>query len=176
MEFSKIYKDYRQMVYFYIAGKLPVDEAEELTNDVFIKVHDNLHMFDEEKAKLSTWIMSIAKNAVIDRYRKVKLNSQPISYFADEDGEYTIEASITGTPLSDMMDDEYREMLKQLVINLPLKYKRIANLFFSCDYSYNEIVERTNLPLSTVKQRIFRAKKILRKAMGVEETTKMIEI
>lgn len=74
MDKEKIYQEYHGRVYGYILSKVnnPQD-AEDITSEVFLKVYNKLDTFDEEKASLSTWIYTIARNKLTDFYRTRKV-------------------------------------------------------------------------------------------------------
>lgn len=79
--FEKIYEEYFGKVYNYIFGRMLNREiSEDLTEDVFLKVLDNLDRYDPARgAKMSTWIFVIARNAVADYRKKVYVNREGIS-------------------------------------------------------------------------------------------------
>lgn len=163
--FNEIYKQHKPMVLFFATQKLGVVEAEELTQDVFMKVYNNLHKYDESKAKMSTWIMTFAKNAIIDRYRKVKLETTSIDSFVTEDGKELFQIPTFSNPESTMVDTEKGQSVMNHILNLPKTYKRIANLYFNLEMSYNEIASRMNIPMGTVKAQISRARKLLQQSI-----------
>lgn len=166
-DFNQIYTDFHKMVLTYAAQKLPMEVAEELTQDVFMKVYNNLHKYDESKAKLSTWIMNITRHAVIDKWRKVKLDTMSINSLVDDDEKEFFEVSVTDNPLSEMMNGEYQKAVRDVVLELPKTYKRMANLFFNCELNYEEISERMNVPIGTVKGKISRARSIMKEKIAV---------
>ena len=74
MDKEKIYLDYYGKVYGYILSKIQnVQNAEDLTSDVFLKVYEKLDTFDESKASVSTWIYTITRNTLTDYYRTRKV-------------------------------------------------------------------------------------------------------
>lgn len=67
---EQLYRDYRDKVCGYIRSKLgSVQDAEDLTDDVFVKIFEKLDTFDESKAALSTWIYTITRNTLTDYFR-----------------------------------------------------------------------------------------------------------
>ena len=163
--FNKIYSDYHKLVFIFTKTKVSNEVAEELTQDIFMKIHKNLHRYDPSKAKLVTWIMSIAKNSVIDHYRKIKLKTISINSMIDETGRELFQPSTNDSPLSEMLNSEYKKLLNDVIIKLPKIYKRMANLYYNIDMSYDEISERVKCPLGTVKGTLFRARKEMRKSL-----------
>lgn len=166
MRFEDVYQDNYKQVLNFISFKTNPTDGEELTNDVFMKVYDNLHKFDSDKSKMSTWIFNIAKNVVIDFYRKRSLETTSIDSLVNEDGKSYFQASIGGTPLTEIVNSEYKEALKQCILNLPVTYKRMANLRYNCEFSYDEIADRMNISVGTVKGTLARARKMLKESMS----------
>jgi RNA polymerase sigma-70 factor (ECF subfamily) len=109
--------------------------------------------------------MSIAKNSVIDHYRKIKLKTISINSMIDETGRELFQPSTNDSPLSEMLNSEYKKLLNDVIIKLPKIYKRMANLYYNIDMSYDEISERLKCPLGTVKGTLFRARKEMRKSL-----------
>ena len=73
MEKEKIYNDFHNKVFSYIFSKLGhIQDAEDLTGEVFLKIYEKFDSFDESKASLSTWIYTITRNTVIDYFRASK--------------------------------------------------------------------------------------------------------
>lgn len=161
-DFNKIYAENKNMILHFLSTRTSREVAEELSNDVFMKVYKNLDKYDESKSKVSTWVMNIAKNTLIDHYRKVKLNSVAMTDLADADGKEFFEPSIGGTPLTDMMKNEYYIALKDVILELPKTYRRMANLYFNCNMSYVEIANRMKVPEGTVKGTLSRARGLMK--------------
>ena len=159
--FNEIYSEYNKMVLHFLSSKLPREVAEEVTQDVFLRVHNHLDSFDENKAKMSTWIFSIARNAVIDYYRKKQDPTTSINEFVDDEGKELFEASIGTTPVSEIVGRESLKMYRSVILGLPMTYKRVANLFFNCEYSYEEISDRMRVPVGTVKGQLSRARTMI---------------
>ncbi|MHB2154565.1 sigma-70 family RNA polymerase sigma factor [Calditrichota bacterium GD2] len=139
-------------------------EAEDLTQETFIKAYNSINSFNEEYA-FSTWLFKIATNHCIDFFRKRKLVTysmdEPIKYKDDEIAhEY---ADSDPTVDKKMVDGEKSNIIKQAIEQLPDKYRMAIILRHHEEKSYEEIAEILNLPLGTVKARIFRAREMLKK-------------
>lgn len=166
-DFNEIYAQYHTMVIGAISKKMNSNEdAEELTQDVFMKIYDNLHKFDEEKSALSTWIMSITNHAVIDKWRKVSLQTSSISDMVNEEGRETFQISFGSTPLTEIVSSENKETIKEVILYLPQIYKRTANMFYNLQMSYEEIADRMNCSTGTVKGRLNRARNLMKKPLS----------
>ncbi len=141
-------------------------EAEDLTQEVFIKAYNSLISFNENYA-FSTWLFKIATNHCIDFFRKRKLKTQSmeqtIRYKDDEiKQEY---ADSDPTAEKEMLADEKSQIIKQAIKELPEKYRVAIVLRHQEERSYEEIAQMLELPLGTVKARIFRAREMLKKSL-----------
>lgn len=166
-DFNKIYNDNHKIVLGYVAQKLNnFTLAEEITNDVFIKLSTRLNTFDKEKASIRTWIMTFAKNAVIDQYRKRKLDTISLNKDMD-DGENKSMSLVnrivcnTQTPLEALNSKETMSNIDNAINNLSKRDFEIAYYFFKEELTYQEISETMNISLGTVKGKISRARKSL---------------
>ena len=141
-------------------------EAEDLTQEAFIKAFNSLISFNEEYA-FSTWLYKIATNNCIDFFRKRKLQTysldKPIQY---KDSELQHEIPDPDlNPEKSILADERSNIIREAIKTLPEKYYTAIVLRHSEEKSYEEIAEILNLPLGTVKARIFRAREMLNKAL-----------
>jgi len=121
-------------------------------------------VFNEEYA-FSTWLMKIATNNCIDFLRKKKLKTisidQPVQH---KDDEFQIELP-SGAPSPErvMLSHEQRHFIQQAIDELPPLYRHVIVLRHQEEKSYEEIAEILNVPIGTVKARIFRAREMLNK-------------
>ena len=137
------------------------DAALDLTQEVFIKVYGSLARYRCE-FKFSTWIYKIAHNAAIDHLRRSTTREQSLTCEADG-VQYDIPLkSSKPTPEQESERRERRTEIEEVVSQLPHAYKDLILLRHSHDLSYDEIAEVTGLPLGTVKNRLFRAREIMR--------------
>jgi RNA polymerase sigma-70 factor (ECF subfamily) len=168
--FNEIYEDNHRIVLSYVSQKLnDYTLAEEITNDVFIKLSNCLDSFNEEKASMRTWIMTFAKNAVIDQYRKRKLET--ISLFKNTVNSGTDENTFQSvgdklickiqTPYEALNSKEKMSTIENAIADLSKTDFEVAYYFFTEELSYAEISEVMNISLGTVKGKISRARKSL---------------
>ncbi|HEY5991387.1 MAG TPA: sigma-70 family RNA polymerase sigma factor, partial [Candidatus Udaeobacter sp.] len=137
------------------------DAALDLTQEVFIKIHNSLARYRSE-FKFSTWIYKIAHNAAIDHLRRHAVREQALTIGVD--GERR-EISIESRRLTPEQESERKERCSEIeavVHTLPAAYRELIVLRHSHDLSYDEIAEVTGLPLGTVKNRLFRAREAMR--------------
>lgn len=141
-------------------------EAEDLAQETFIKAYNSITSFNEEYA-FSTWLFKIASNHCIDFFRKRKLKTysmdEPVKY---KDDEITHEyADHAPTVDKEMVASEKSRIIRQAIEKLPEKYRQAIILRHHEEKSYEEIAEILDLPLGTVKARIFRAREMLKKIL-----------
>lgn len=160
--FEEIVRRYQRPIAAYVYRMVGnYESALDLTQDVFIKVYNSLARYSSEY-KFSTWIYKIAHNASIDYLRRASNREQ--SLMVESDGE-TFERPIHSgklTPEQESERRERREELETIVKNLPSAYRELIVLRHSLDMSYDEIADITGLPLGTVKNRLFRAREMMR--------------
>ena len=160
-------KKYKQSVYHLVYRMVhDVQEAEDLTQECFIKAFNSLTQFNEEYA-FSTWLYKIATNNCIDYFRKRKLQTysldKPIQYKDSEIKHEIPDPDLN--PEKSILADERHAIIQEAISTLPEKYHTAIVLRHNDERSYEEIAEILDLPLGTVKARIFRAREMLNKAL-----------
>jgi RNA polymerase sigma-70 factor (ECF subfamily) len=165
--YDKLLKKYKNSVYSLVLRMVRnSQEAEDLTQEAFIKAFNSLASFNEEYA-FSTWLYKIATNNCIDFFRKRKLQTysldKPIQY-KDSEIQHDIPDPDLN-PEKSIMASERNKLIKEAINKLPEKYHRAIVLRHSEEKSYEEIAEILGLPLGTVKARIFRAREMLNKTL-----------
>lgn len=168
--FSILVKKYERMVWFLVSRMvLDEDEVKDICQEAFIKVYLNLDKFNFE-SKLSTWIATITYRITLNYLKKNKKVS-----FADISDEVIID-SITSneTPQQHLEQKEKKEYINQMVNGLPIQYRTIVTLYHLNDFSYKEIAEITGMPDGTIKNYLFRARKVLKDLMNKNRVFSLI--
>jgi RNA polymerase sigma-70 factor (ECF subfamily) len=160
--FEELVRRYQRPITGYVFRMLNDYEASlDVTQEVFIKVYNSLNRYSSEY-KFSTWLYRIAHNAAIDHMRRNSVNQQSLET-ENADGTYQLQIeSPNPTPEQDRERSEWRTEIDAVVKCLPAAYKDLILLRHSRDLSYDEIAEVTGLPLGTVKNRLFRAREMMR--------------
>jgi RNA polymerase sigma-70 factor (ECF subfamily) len=160
--FEELVRRYQRPIVSYVYRMLGEYEASlDVTQEVFIKVYNSLDRYSCDY-KFSTWVYRIAHNAAIDHLRRNPVNPQSIET-ETSDGAYQIQIeSPHPTPEQERERSEWRTEIEAVVKKLPAAYKELILLRHSRDLSYDEIAEITGLPLGTVKNRLFRAREMMR--------------
>jgi len=161
---ESLYKQYRGEIYNFIFNKLHnTENSEELCNDVFIKAMEKMYQYDSEKSQLKTWLYTIARNIVIDFYRKDQQDLHiNVSEFNDvETGKEVFQFADSQTTDSIMDNAELLTNVQKAIAGLKPKYQKVADLYFIADKPYNEIAELLELPLGSVKGMVNRIRAML---------------
>ena len=131
------------------------DEAEDLTQDIFLKIYKALATFDR-RANFQTWLISISRNLCIDHYRSVRKERETVDRRVDPS---TLAPVAKGPdPLGRLERSDRRLMLRQAMLELPPTLRSAVLLRDIQEFSYQEIASRLDLPEGTVKSRINRGR------------------
>lgn len=131
------------------------DEAEDLTQDVFLKIFKSLETFDR-RANFQTWLVSVSRNLCIDHYRSVRKERETID--RDVDAGQLTPAATTVSPVAALEQADRVALLKKALAQLPPTLRSAVLLRDIQELSYQEIADRLNLPEGTVKSRINRGR------------------
>lgn len=167
--FRQLIKHHERLV-LHMIGRVVKNESEreELCQDVFLKVYDNLKAFSFQ-SKLSTWVATIAYRQSINHVRKRKMI---FSEIPDENAFHKrfIE-QVNPERIMEQRDED--ELMMKMVEELPVQYKTILTLYHLEGMTYTEICEVTGMPEGTVKNYLFRARNLLKEIvkgyLGKEE-------
>ncbi|HEY3174609.1 MAG TPA: sigma-70 family RNA polymerase sigma factor [Candidatus Polarisedimenticolia bacterium] len=166
-DFEVLVRRHQGAVYNFILRMLhDPEDALDLTQEVFLKIFCSMERFDP-RFRFTTWMYRIASNAAIDQIRKrrpgatVSLDA-PIS---DDSGSMREVPGTGPTPDQFLEARETRSHLEAALAGLPGDYRQILLLRHQGERRYDEIAKITGLPIGTVKNRIFRAREMLRKAL-----------
>ena len=131
------------------------DEAEDLTQDIFLKIFKALHTFDR-RANFRTWLVSISRNLCIDHYRSVRKERETIA--RDVDASLLAPVSRDRSPYGEMEHTDLRQWIRRALAELPATLREAVVLRDLQEFSYQEIADRLALPEGTVKSRINRGR------------------
>ena len=162
--FEELVRRYQRAIASYVYRMVGDYEASlDLTQEVFIKVYNSLARYRSE-FKFSTWIYKIAHNAAIDYLRRYSTRHQEEALTSETDGVEYERPIANGrlTPEEESEREERRVQIERVVCQLPASYRELIVLRHSHDLSYDEIAEVTGMPLGTVKNRLFRAREMMR--------------
>jgi RNA polymerase sigma-70 factor, ECF subfamily len=134
-----------------------IDAAEDLTQDVFIRVYRSLDQYDPTQGALSNWLMRLARNLVIDDYRHRQRNPQNSMADAVDDHQYHLRAA--GTSAHKLLErKELASQVQEGIDKLPADLRTCVILRDIEELTYQEIVDVLEIPEGTVKSRINRGR------------------
>ena len=131
------------------------DEAEDLTQDIFLKIFKSLNTFDR-RANFQTWLVSVSRNLCIDHYRSVRKERETIDRDVDA-GELT-PASSTPSAYTELEQRDRVTLLRKALSQLPPTLREAVMLRDIQELSYQEIADKLHTPEGTVKSRINRGR------------------
>lgn len=168
--FEKIVEDYQSVVYS-VAYRYAENsqDAADMAQEVFIKMFKNINSF-QDKSKLSTWIYRVATNMCLDMVKKESRNLIAYSFdegYEDKDGStlYNGIADDALQPDEILEKAEIRDAVNLAISKLSDKYKTVIILRDIEGLHYDEIAEIVDCSVGTVKSRISRGRKNLRKIL-----------
>ncbi len=142
------------------------EDAHDLTQEIFVKVFLALDRYDP-KYQFSTWVFRIAQNSAIDALRKKSVAEVPLVRPGDEDTGKEREFADDGvSPYRALKNKQLTAAIDKAVERLPPDYRELIQLRHFAELSYEEIASMKKLPLGTVKNKLFRARNLLKDALG----------
>ena len=158
--FSFLYDHYSKALFSIILPIIPQQElAEDVLQEVFVKIWQNIKLYDASKGRLYTWMLNIARNQSIDRTRSKDFNNRSKTTELSE----TVYDNTQG-PEAKIDDVGLTKTLSQL----PDESRKLLELAYYQGYTQEEIANMLNIPLGTVKTRIRTTIIHLRKILGTQ--------
>ena len=170
---SELYDRYSRTVYGVglkiLGGERSV--AEELVQDVFLKVWRSSKTFDASRASFSTWLYRVTRSVAIDLYRKRAHKIHPIP----EGDSHLASARDTSEGPQEVVDESWLSWRVSRALEvLDAPHREVIELAYFGGLSQREISERTGMPLGTVKSRTASAFKRLRRELTIQDTSREI--
>ncbi len=166
-DFARLLERYQKLVVHLVARMIPrASDREDLCQEIFLRIYRSLGEF-QYKSRFSTWVAAIAHNTCINYLQKKRVPLyQDLAAGGEEEDEEVrrmewVPAS-EPSPLERAEASDLRITLEREIEALTLPYRTILTLFHLEEMSYAEIGEITGLPEGTVKNYLFRARRVLR--------------
>ena len=170
--YAELMQRYKDSIYFMLLKMVNNrDDADDLTIEAFGKAFKNLHQYTPDYA-FSTWLFKIATNNCIDFIRRKRKMTFSIDkgFENDEGQETTFELkSMTLDPEEKMIKKQKAVLMRDIVEKLKPRYRRLVELRYFQERSYEEIATELQLPLGTVKAQLFRAREFLYQILKTSE-------
>jgi RNA polymerase sigma-70 factor (ECF subfamily) len=183
LEFEQIFAAFRPRIHRYLIRMVGEYEAEDLTQEVFLRVNQGLKTFRGE-SKLSTWIYRVATNAAVDRlrspsYQRTVQNWPTDATISVGNTEIGDRNTWTGETAPLVEQQVYRHEMNNCILNyihnLPETYRTVLLLSEFEDLSNNAIAEILGVTLETVKIRLYRARERLKEELTTNCGSEWIE-
>lgn len=158
-------KRYLEPVYNLVCGYAQNQaDAEDITQEVFVKIWKNIRKFNPEKS-FKSWIFAIAKNTALDALKKKK--AIPFSVFDTIDGNFIIDTVADKSPLASEIAEymENEAIIADALMKLPAKYRNVISLRLK-DMTFQSISETLRESINTVKSKYLRAIKLIKKDLN----------
>lgn len=165
--FAKVIDAYQNRVYGFVKRMVSnPEEAADIAQDVFIRAYQSFSRFDG-RCSLRTWLFRIAYNLCIDRARKQKRSVEETSldWAGDEDAAWEVPDD-RWDPQTIVLDDEMQTVVESALASMSDKLRTVLLLHDKEDFAYDEIAQTLDLPIGTVKSRLFLARAHLQKVVG----------
>lgn len=170
--FELIYAQNYNTVYRYCISKLnSIEVAEEVANDVFIKLERHLTdgLYNPDKCAIKTYIFTICNCGIIDYLRANKDSNRitNIENFVDANGNEFFTIEDKALIISErIVDNEFNNKIQKAFSKLNELQQKVAELYFIKEMKYIEIAEICNISMNSVKVNIFRAREVLQKELA----------
>lgn len=168
--FGELVERYEQrLINFLVRYVRNVDDAHDLAQEVFLKVYQALDRFDPSY-KFSTWLFRIGRNAAIDRTRRKRLRVVSMQGATGADGEereMELPSADRG-PYAALRNVERGDAIQEAIEALPWDYRELVVMRHFGELSYEEIAAEKQMPLGTVKNKLFRARQMLKERLAEE--------
>jgi RNA polymerase sigma-70 factor (ECF subfamily) len=142
-----------------------VDDAHDLAQEVLVKVYQVLDRYDP-RYRFSTWLFRVAQNAAIDQIRRRRLKVVSLRQ-DDEEGEgrdWDLPSPERG-PYGELRNRERGDAIQEAIEALPWEYRELILLRHFGELPYEEIAQIKNMPLGTVKNKLFRGRQMLKEKL-----------
>lgn len=168
----EFYRLYSPRILSYLSRKLPLlEDAQELTNDVFLEAIDSLSLLQREH-NVSAWLYKIAHNKMVDFYRKRKIKSMLLSQMPF----LQIVANEISQPEFQYEKNKIRDNIELTFHSLSLKYQKILKLHYEEKICVKELARIFNLSFKATESLLFRARQSFRLAYARSGHTELVEV
>lgn len=183
MNITDLYIKYKSDILTYTTFKVKnLVVAEEITDDVFIKANKYLADYDSTKSAIKTWLFHITNSSIIDYFRTAHLKRTVSydNYLCHDNDTRTYDIGSMSDVLffntqseckTDSLVDtkDFNKKINRIFDGMKPNYKKVAELYYIKDLSYNDIAKVCNIPLGSVKGMISRCKALLQSELQVEK-------
>ncbi len=161
IQFDSLYSSMYSKILQYVSFRInDYDQAKDITGDIFLKIFERKDQFNAAKSAKETWVYNVAKNHLIDYFRVKKLDATHLSKMTNDDGD-VFEFPSSMDTFAQLSSDETMNRVMAAINELPESHREIVYLNLIEDLKLEDVAERTNTPLGTVKVTVMKAKRFL---------------
>lgn len=165
--FEELVTRYKKLIYSVVYNMIPdKEEVSDISQEVFLRVFKSLDRYNPEY-KFSTWSVRIATNLCLDILRKKKVDSVPMEEIEGVPGG-------GDSPEARVLKKERSELIRKAIEELPEKYRIPIVLFHQNGLSYEELTKVLNEPMTIIKNRLYRARLMLREKLMPERKEEVL--
>jgi len=165
--FGKLVDAYQNRVFGFVRRMVSnADEAADVTQEVFIRAYQSFVRFDG-RSSVRTWLFRIAYNLCVDRARKTNRTPSELSFAGTQEGDEDFEvADLRWTPEQIALNEELQGVVEKGILSMSEKLRSVLLLHDREDLPYEDIAQALDLPVGTVKSRLFLARAHLQKVLN----------
>lgn len=161
---EQVYREYYKPILNFVFLRLRnMEESEDLTHEIFKKAHGLIATYNPDRGKISTWIYKITTTQIVDYYRT---NHQDryvaVSNFVNQNGDNAFQFENPERADEILENKELRDRLVKSFRGLKPEYRKIATMYFIRELKYDEIADKLDMKLGTVKGMINRCREMLK--------------
>ncbi len=151
---SELYELYNRLLFGMIISVVKKrEEAEDVLQEVFVKIWQKAHTFDEDRGNVYSWIVTLARNKAIDRIRSKGYKTQQKASVDVDAPEFSLEGE-THDPLETTIYSDRAELVKKALAEIPESQSQVLKIAYDQGMTQSEISDHLDIPLGTVKTRM----------------------
>lgn len=150
---EELYDTYNSLLYGLVITIVKKrEEAEDVLQEVFLKIWEKAHTFDESRGNVYSWIVTLTRNKAIDRIRSKGFKTQQKASTSISEPEFILEGD-KYDPLETTIYSNRAELVKKALDQIPENQREVIEIAYYKGMTQSEIADHLNLPLGTVKTR-----------------------
>ncbi|HEX6981851.1 MAG TPA: sigma-70 family RNA polymerase sigma factor [Balneolaceae bacterium] len=150
---EELYDLYKRLLYGMVISIVKTrEEAEDVLQEIFVKIWNKAGSFDENRGNVYSWIVTLARNKAIDRLRSKGYKTQQKASVSIHEPLFTLEGD-KFDPLETTIFSDRAELVKKALNEIPDSQKEVIEIAYYKGLTQSEIADQLNIPLGTVKTR-----------------------
>ena len=164
MTTTQIFNEYHRSILNFVFLRINnLQDAEDLTQEIFAKANRLLPTYSPKRGEVSTWLYKITTTAIIDYFRTNPQDKyKAVSDFVNENGDAAFQFEAPEKCDKILENKELSERLDKAFYNLKPEYRKVATMYFIHEQRYEEIADALDIKLGTVKGMLSRCREMLK--------------